>query len=148
MLIVVDSIMVMMLNLEARGYFGSQRKKLTQVAGIRAPRKTRVHGTRVTIATTSLEEGQDLFPVFDPKKDLQVKQFVAFNVEPTEIRARVPFYMGNFLEFGQCKWALKVKVLWYWPIVRARVGRGKRSSIERYTNCMEASWEPSSEKHV
>jgi hypothetical protein len=55
--------------------------------------------------------------------------------------------VGKVLEFGQQKWAEKIKVVWYWPSMRAGVQRGSGCSRTRYANCMEASWEPSLERH-
>lgn len=143
----VQSIMATMPNPEARGYFGPRRNKPAQVSGTRAPRRRRTNEGTETVATTRAEVEEDPFPMFEPQEDLQVGQFVALSVEATELRAGVPFYVGKILEFGQRSWASKVKVLWYWPILRARGGRGKSSSADRYANCMEALWEPSGERH-
>jgi hypothetical protein len=75
-----------------------------------------------------------------------VGQFVALTVEQAEVYAGVPFYMGKVVDFGQRKWAEKMKVVWYWPSMRAGVQTESRCSRTRYTNCMEASWEPSLER--
>jgi len=72
---------------------------------------------------------------------------VALTVERKVVRAGVPFYVGKVVEFGQGKWAMKVKVIWYWPIMRRGVTDEAGSEPQRYRNCMEASWEPSGERH-
>jgi hypothetical protein len=72
---------------------------------------------------------------------------VAFIVEHEELRVGVPFYVGKVVEFGQRTWAEKIKVVWYWPAMRAGVQTGSGCSTARYRNCMEASWEPSFERH-
>ena len=56
-------------------------------------------------------------------------------------------YFTKVVEFGQQKWAEKVKVVWYWPFMRAGAKTKSGCSRIRYTNCMEASWEPSLERH-
>ncbi len=114
---------------------------------MRAPRRRRINEGGETITTRSIVEVQDLFPVFEPEKDLQVGQFVVLTVEATKVKPGVPFYVGKVLEFGQQKWATKMKVEWYWPILKARVGRREISSKDQYTNYIEASWEPSGERH-
>jgi hypothetical protein len=48
---------------------------------------------------------------------------------------------------GQGKWAAKMKVVWYWPIRGRGMQDERESSRARYTNCMEAFWEPSGEGH-
>jgi hypothetical protein len=40
-----------------------------------------------------------------------------------------------------------MKVVWYWPFMRAGVPTELGCSRTRYTNCMKASWEPSLERH-
>jgi hypothetical protein len=72
---------------------------------------------------------------------------VAFTLEHEEFRAGVPFYVGKVVKFGQRTWAEKIKVVWYWPAMRVGVQTGSGYSTARYRNCMEASWEPSSERH-
>jgi hypothetical protein len=41
----------------------------------------------------------------------------------------------------------KKKVVWYWPSMRIGVQMGSGCSRTRYANYMEASWEPSLERH-
>jgi hypothetical protein len=72
---------------------------------------------------------------------------VAFTVEHEELRASVPFYMGKVVKFGQQTWVEKIKVVWYWPAMKAGVQTGSGYSTTQYMNCMEASWEPSFERH-
>jgi hypothetical protein len=76
-----------------------------------------------------------------------VGQFVALTVEQDEMHAGIPFYLGKVLEFGQQKWAERMKVLWYWPCMGGGVHDTSGSNIARYANCMEAQWEPSRERH-
>jgi len=71
---------------------------------------------------------------------------VALTVELSEIRGRISFYVDKMLEFGQGRWALKMKVLWYWPTMRLRVQEDAGSNKVKYTNCIEVTWEPSSER--
>jgi len=89
---------------------------------------------------------EDPFPPFNPKKEVVVGHFVALNVEPKEVRGGVPFYMGKMWEFGQGQWALKMKVLWYWPAMKWGVEEEASSNRVRYSNCMEATWEPFGER--
>jgi hypothetical protein len=72
---------------------------------------------------------------------------MALIVEQVEVRAGVPFYVGKVVEFGQRKWAKKMKVVWYWPSMRVGVQMESGCSRTWYTNCMEAFWEPSLERH-
>jgi hypothetical protein len=76
-----------------------------------------------------------------------VGQFVALTIEQAELRVGVPFYVGKVVEFGQWKWAEKMKVVWYWPSMRAGMQTESGCSRIRDTNCMEASWEPSLKRH-
>jgi hypothetical protein len=55
--------------------------------------------------------------------------------------------MGKVLEFGKGRWAEKMKVIWYWPCLGIGMQTGSASKIARYGNCMEATWEPSRERH-
>jgi hypothetical protein len=52
-------------------------------------------------------------------------------------------HLGKVVEFGQRKWAEKIKVVWYWPSMRVGVQMELGCSRIWYTNCMEASWKPS-----
>jgi hypothetical protein len=97
--------------------------------------------------TTSTIGAEDPFPPFNPESDIRVGHFVALTVEPVEVRAGVPFYVGKVLEFGQGKWAAKMKVVWYWPMRKRGMQDEQDSSRARYTNCMEAFWELSGEAH-
>jgi hypothetical protein len=76
-----------------------------------------------------------------------VVHFVALTVEQEELRAGVPFYVGKVLEFGNGRWAKKMKVIWYWPCLGIGMQTGLASNIARYGNCMEGTWEPSRERH-
>ena len=64
---------------------------------------------------------------------------MALIVEQAEVRANVPFYVEKVVEFGQRKWTKKMKVVWYWPSMRAKVQTKSGCSRIRYTNYMEAS---------
>jgi hypothetical protein len=122
----VDFIMATMLDLEARGYFGPHRNRPSTVAVMRAPRRRASSAVQQTVGATSSE---------------------ALTVEQEELRAGIPFYLGKVLEFGQRKWAEKMKVVWYWLSMRAGVQTGSGCSRAWFANCMEASWEPSLERH-
>jgi hypothetical protein len=143
----VDFIMATMPDPEARGYFGPCRSRLSTAAVTRAPRKRASSAAQQTFGTTSTGRGDDRFPPLNPETDIRVGQFMAFTIEQAELRVGVPFYVGKVLEFGQWKWAEKIKVVWYWPSMRAGVQRGLGCSRIRYTNYMEASWEPSLERY-
>ena len=73
-------------------------------------------------------------------------QYVALIVELAEVREGVPFYVGKVLGFGQGNRAQKMKVLWYWPILRRATEDEACISRVRYANCMESTWEPSGER--
>jgi hypothetical protein len=77
----------------------------------------------------------------------RVGQFVALTVEQAEVHVGVLFYMGKVVEFGQRKWVEKMIVVWYWPSMRVRVQTESDCSRTWYRNYMEASWEPSLERH-
>jgi hypothetical protein len=144
---VVDSIMATMPNPEPRGYFGPRKGRPSTAAVTRTPRRTGTEVVGQASSTATLEATDDPFPVFNPARDLEIGQFVALTVERKVVRAGVPFYVGKVVEFGQGKWAMKVKVIWYWPIMRRGVTDEAGSEPQRYRNCMEASWEPSGERH-
>jgi hypothetical protein len=76
-----------------------------------------------------------------------VEHFVALSIEQEELRVGVPFYVEKVLEFGNGRWAEKMKVIWYWPCLRIGMQTGSLLNIARYGNCMEAQWEPSRERH-
>jgi hypothetical protein len=76
-----------------------------------------------------------------------VGHFVALTVEQEELRAGVLFYVGKVLEFGNGRWAEKMKVIWYWPCLGIGMQTGSASNIARYGNCMEGTWEPSRERY-
>lgn len=40
-----------------------------------------------------------------------------------------------------------MKVIWYWPMMRLDVHDEPGSEAQRYMNCIEATWEPSGERH-
>jgi hypothetical protein len=44
-------------------------------------------------------------------------------------------YFTKVVEFGQQKWAEKMKVVWYWPSMRAGAQTESGCSRTRYTNC-------------
>ena len=72
---------------------------------------------------------------------------MALTVEQIEVHVGVPFYIEKVVDFGQQKWVEKMKVVWYWPSMRMEVQTELGCSRTRYTNCMEASWEPSLKRH-
>jgi hypothetical protein len=143
----VDLIMATMPDLEARGYFGPWRSRPSTVFVTRARRRRASTVIEQIVGASNGGGIQDRFPPFNPESDIRVGQFMAFTVEHEELRAGVPFYMGKVVEFGQRTWAEKIKVVWYWPAMRAGVQTGSGCSTTRYRNCMEASWEPSFKRH-
>ena len=76
-----------------------------------------------------------------------MEHFVALSVEQEEVRTGVPFYVGKVLEFGNGRWAEKMKMIWYWPCFQIGIQTGSELNIARYRNCMEVQWEPSRERH-
>jgi hypothetical protein len=121
----VDLIMATMRDPEARRYFGPRRNRPSIVAVTRAPRRRASSAAQQTIGATRGEGGEDRFLPFNPENDIRVGQFVALTVEQEERRAGIPFYMEKVLEFGQRKWAEKMKVVWYWPSMRAEYRWGR-----------------------
>jgi hypothetical protein len=132
---------------ETRGYFGPWRSRPSIVSVMRAPRRRASTTVEQTVRASSDKGVHDQFPPFNPESDIHVGKFVAFTMEHEELRAGVPFYIGKVVEFGQRTWAEKIKVMWYWPAMRAGVQTWSGCSTLRYKNYMEASWEPSFEKH-
>jgi hypothetical protein len=132
---------------KARGYFGPHTSRPSTVPVTRAPRRRASSAAQQIVEATSNEGGEDRFPPFNPENDIRVGQFVALTVEQEELRTGIPFYVGKVLKFGQRKWPEKMKVVWYWPSMRAGVQTGSWCSKTQYTNCMEASWKPSLERH-
>jgi len=57
------------------------------------------------------DANEDPFPFFNLENDITIGQFVALSVEMSEVKEGVPFYLRKLLEFGQGRWALKMKVL-------------------------------------
>ena len=142
----VDLIMVTMPNPERRGYFGPRRDRPPQEASRRVTGRRNTHGCSDVLPIVVQDAGEDPFPAFNPENDVVVGQFVALTVELEEVRRGVPFYIGKVLEFGQGRWASKMKVLWYWPTMRLGAQDEADSNRVRYTNCMEATWGPSGER--
>jgi hypothetical protein len=101
----------------------------------------------VTVGAGTSTGGEEQFPAFNPGTDIRVGHFVALTIEQEELRAGVPFYVGKVLEFGNRRWAQKMKVIWYWPCLGVGMQTGSASNIARYGNCMEGTWEPSRERH-
>jgi hypothetical protein len=139
--------MATMPNPERRGYFGPHRDRPPQEVSRRVTggrNKVKSHHAR---AETVRDANEDPFSPFNPENDIVVGQFVALIVELREVRGGVPFYIGKVLEFGQGRWASKMKVLWYWPSMRSGAEEEEVGSNRvRYTNCMESTWEPSGER--
>jgi hypothetical protein len=114
----VGLIMATMPDPEARGYFGPRRSRPATIPGTRAPRRRATSTSPVTVGAGTSAGGEDRFPAFNPGTDIRVGHFVALTVEQEELRAGVPFYVGKVLEFGNGRWAEKMKVIWYWPCLR------------------------------
>jgi hypothetical protein len=143
----VGLIMVMMPDLEARGYFGPCRSRPATIPSTRAPRRRATSTSPVTVGARTNAGGEDHFPTFNLETDIRVGHFVALSVDQEELRAGVLFYVGKVLEFGKERWAEKMKVIWYWPCLGIGMQIGSASNIARYGNCIEAQWEPSRERH-
>jgi hypothetical protein len=120
----VDLIMATMPDPKARGYFGPHTSRPSTVPVTRAPRRRASSAAQQIVEATSNEGGEDRFPPFNPENDIRVGQFVALTVEQEELRTGIPFYVGKVLKFGQRKWPEKMKVVWYWPSMRAGVQTG------------------------
>jgi hypothetical protein len=140
-------IMARMPDPEARGYFGPRRNRPATIPGTRAPRRRATTTSPVTVGAGTSTRGEDQFPTFNPETDIRVGHFVELAVEQEELHAGVPFYVGKVLEFGNRRWAEKMKVIWYWPCFGIGMQTGSASNIVRYGNCMEGTWEPSRERH-
>jgi hypothetical protein len=143
----VGLIMATMPNPEAGGYFGPKRSRPSTASVTRAPRRRASTAAEQTVGASSGGGVPDRFPPFNPKSDIHVGQFVVFTMEHDELHAGVPFYVGKVVDFGQWTWVEKIKVMWYWPAMRAGVQTGSGCNTARYRNCMEASWKPSFERH-
>jgi hypothetical protein len=117
----VDLIMATMPDPEAKRYFGPCKSRPSTVAVTRAPKKRASSVAQQTVEATSDEGGEDRFPPFNPENDIRVGQFLALTVEQEELGVGIPFYVEKVLEFGQRKWVEKMKVVWYWPSMRAEV---------------------------
>lgn len=144
---IVDQIVAMLPNSEARGYFGHRRERPPNQAVRRAQRTARSHIFDGTEERAVSEGTDDPFPQFDPQSDIRSGQFVALSVDRAEVDEGVPFYLGKVIEDGKGRNKIKMKVCWYWPIIRGGVVDGPRSSLQRYANCLDSLWEPSGENH-
>ena len=134
-------------NSEARGYFGPCRNRPATVPRTRAPRARATSTRPLTGGALNSEGGEDHFPAFNSKTNIQVGHFVALSVEQEELHTGIPFYVGKVLEFGKGRWAEKMKVIWYRPCLRVGMQTGSALNIARYGNCMEAQWELSRKRH-
>jgi hypothetical protein len=143
----VGLIMATMPDPKARGYFGPRRRRPATIPGTRAPRRITTSTSPVTVGAGTSTGGEDRFPAFNLGTDIRVGHFVALTVEQEELRAGVPFYVGKVLEFGNGRWAEKMKVISYWPCLGIGMQTGSASNIVRYRNCMEGMWEPSRERY-
>jgi hypothetical protein len=85
----------------------------------RAPRRRASSAAQQTFGATSSGGRENQFPPFNPENDIRVGQFVALIVEHAQVHAIVSFYVEKVVEFGQRKWVEKMKVVWYWPSMRA-----------------------------
>jgi hypothetical protein len=135
----VGLIMATMPDPKARGYFGPRRSRPTTIPGTRAPRRRATSTSPVTVGAGTNAGGEDRFPAFNLGTDIRVGHFVALIVEQEELRAGVPFYVGKVLEFGNGRWAEKMKVIWYWPCLRIGMQTGSAPNIAQYGNCMEGT---------
>jgi len=143
----VDLIMATMPNPQRRGYFGPRKDRPPQETSRRLARRRSTRAKNNDLAPEVVQDAnEDAFPPFNLGNDISVGQFVALAVEPSEVRGGVSFYLGKVLEFGQRRWALKMKVVWYWPTMRHGAQEDAGSNRVRYRNCMESTWEPSGER--
>jgi len=133
----VGLIIATMPNPKARQYFSLRKGRPSAMAMTTVPRRKTIIAMDGAITTTCIVGAEDPFPPFNLESDIRVGYFVCLIVEPIEVQAGVPFYVVKVLEFGQGKWALKMKVDRYW-LMRGRKMQGKQESNRaRYTNCVE-----------
>jgi hypothetical protein len=97
----VGLIMATMPDPEARRYFGPRRSRPTTVHGTRATRRRATSASPLIVGAGTSAGGEDRFPAFNPKTDIQVGYFVALSIKQEELRVGVPFYVGKVLEFGK-----------------------------------------------
>jgi len=75
------------------------------------PRKI---GTKVMDQASSIitvKATNDIFPLFNLERDLEIGQFMAFIVKHKAVKVRVLLSIGKVVEFGPSKWTMKVKVI-------------------------------------
>ena len=142
----VDVIMATMPNPERRGYFGPRKNRPPQEASRRLTGGRRRGHRNEGLCGIVQSPTEDPFPPFNLENDVVVGQYVALTVELAEVREGVLFYVGKILGFGQGNRAQKMKVLWYWPVLRRATEDEACTSRVRYANCMESTWEPSGER--
>ena len=137
--------MATMPNPERKGYFGPHRDMPAQ-EGSRRVTGGRNRGVRTEAPPAAVEgASEDSFPAFNPYSDILIGEFVALTMELQEVQEGVHFYIRKVLEFGQGRRSLKMKILWYWLAMRPGQEEEVGSNRVRYSNCMEATWEPSEE---
>ena len=134
-----------MSNPERRGYFGPRKDRPHQEKSRRVIGGKNRDASIQSASETIGQASSNPFPPFNPENDVVVGQFVALQVELTEVKGGVLYYLAKVLEVCQGNWAKKMKVLWYWPSMKPGTRDEKGSHRVRYTDCMESSWEPSGE---
>jgi hypothetical protein len=143
----VDQIVAMLPNAEVRGYFGPRRARPFN-QGVRRAQQMERNNIEERAEQGVYDEGNhDPFPPFNPQSDISCGQFVALSIDRAELEAGVPFYIGKVIEDGKGRWRLKMKVCWYWPIMRGGIIDDPGSTAQRYANCLDSLWEPSGESH-
>ena len=143
----VDQIVAMLPNAEVRGYFGPRRARPFN-QGVRRAQQMERNNIEERAEQGVYDEGNhDPFPPFNPQSDISCGQFVALSIDRAELEAGVPFYIGKVIEDGKSRWRLKMKVCWYWPIMRGGIIDDPGSTAQRYANCLDSLWEPSGESH-
>ena len=145
--IIVDQIVAMLPNADSRGYLGPRRGRPSNQVVRKVQRTERNHVQERVEQGTRDEINHDPFPPFNPQSDINCGQFVALSVDRVEVEGGVPFYIGKVIEDRKHQRSHKIKVCWYWPIMRGENVDRTGSTAQRYANCMEAFWEPSCETH-
>ena len=84
---------------------------------------------------------------FHPQSNISCGQFVALSVLREEVDAGVPIYVGKVIDQDMSRRRMKIKVCWYWPIMRGAVVDELGSIARRYANCIDPLWEPIEEHH-
>ena len=144
----MDQIVAVLLNADSQGYFALRRRRPSNQAVRWAQRTKRKHVQKQVKQGARDEVNHNPFPPFNPQSDINCGQFVALSVDRAEVEGGVPFYVGKVIEDGKNQRSHKIKVCWYWPIIRGENVDRTGSTAQRYANCIDAFWEPSCQTHI